>query len=281
MKKRVWILLGISFLAVISTGLAVSANFSAGDRKKMAQPVEEEFITNNERKEMFTEEEFTQETEQMSNAQNELVIYNDIQETRMVSKDVGGEEYLTYEGTCVMEHSEIAQEEESYGIYDQYSDENESTYYYLHSSDKLCLYMEECEYVDTAENPVARNYSDSYVKSRADSYLTAVMGSDESKYSYQKTEYQGQKNIYLVTYIRRLGDYITDDILTVFLDENAEVYAFSALNRDRYENFQLEDIDEESLNRALNAVENGEYEMDDIRISMDADTQSLIAVLPQ
>jgi len=53
------------------------------------------------------------------------------------------------------------------------------------------------------------------------------------------------------------------------------------MNRDRYDAFRIEDIDQKSLNHALAAVESGRYGLDDIRISMDSETHGLIARLPK
>ena len=231
---------------------------------------------------MFTDEETDGGIEQaLLEAVPELSVYDNVKKSRMALNGTGEMERVRYEGTRTFENMDAATAEESYGVYDEYSDHDDSTYYYLHSSDKLCLFMREYEYKDAEEVTLARTYSEHMVKDTADAYIEEVLGDDVSKYSFQKTEYQEQKGIYLVTYVRRIGEYITDDLLAVFLDRNAEVYAFSAMNRDRYDGFDVDDIETQSLNNALAAIEAGQYEMDDIRITMDAETQQLVAVLPK
>lgn len=284
MKKKMTAFVCVCFSAVVFTGLMASANRKTGDVKKTAEPVEEEFYYNNEDRNMFTDEMDTGAGKSLTeegNIQETLMHYDDVPDTRTVSCNIGGEDTISYEGTRTFDNLRSAGEEESYGVYDQYCDNKNGTYYYLHSNDKLCLFMKDYAYVDPEEQTEVRAYTDDKIKDTADAYVGGVLGADAEKYQYQKVEYQEQKRIYLVTYIRRMGDYITDDSLTVFLDEKGEVYAFSAMNRDRYDSFGVEDIDQESLNHALAAVESGQYELDDIRISMDSETQRLIAVLPQ
>lgn len=248
----------------------------------MAEPVEEEFYYNNENRKMFTDEETDGGIEQDSlEAVPELSVYDNVKKSRMALNGTGEMERVRYEGTRTFENMDTATAEESYGVYDEYSDHDDSTYYYLHSSDKLCLFMREYEYKDTEEVTLVRMYSKDMVKDAADAYIGEVLGDAALKYNFQKTEYQEQKGIYLVTYIRRIGDYITDDSLTVFLNGNAEVYAFSAMNRDRYDGYGIDDIETQSLNSALASVEAGQYEMDDIRIIMDTEIQQLVAVLPK
>jgi len=286
MKKKMIIFVCVCLSAVVFTGLMASANRKTGDAKKMAEPVEEEFYYNNEDRNMFTDDELDMGAEkslsaEIENTQETLMHYDDVSDTRAVSCNIGGEDTISYEGTRTFNNLRSAGEEESYGVYDQYSDDKNGTYYYLHSNDKLCLFMKDYAYADPEEETEGRAYTDDTIKNTADAYVSEALGVDAGKYRYQKVEYQEQKRIYLVTYIRRMGDYITDDSLTVFLDEKGEVYAFSAMNRDRYDSFGVEDIDQESLNHVLAAVESGQYELDDIRISMDSETQRLIAVLPQ
>lgn len=285
MKKKMTAFVCVCLSAVVFTGLMASANRKTGDAKKTAEPVEEEFYYNNEDRNMFTDDEMNtgvgKSLTEEGNTQETLMRYDDVPDMRMVSCNIGGEDTIDYEGTRTFNNLRSAGEEESYGVYDQYSDDKNGTYYYLHSNDKLCLFMKDYAYADPEEQTGVRAYTDDKIKDTADAYVGGVLGADAGKYQYQKVEYQEQKRIYLVTYIRRMGDYITDDSLTVFLDEKGEVYAFSAMNRDRYDSFGVEDIDQESLNHALAAVESGQYELDDIRISMDSETQRLIAVLPQ
>lgn len=286
MKKKMIIFVCICLSVVVFTGLMASANRKTGDAKKTAEPVEEEFYYNNEDRNMFTDDELDMGvgkslSAEIGNTQDTLMYYDDVPDTRAVSCNIGGEDTIGYEGTRTFNNLRSAGEEESYGVYDQYSDDKNGTYYYLHSNDKLCLFMKDYAYADPEEETEGRAYTDDKIKDTADTYVGGALGVEDGKYQYQKVEYQEQKRIYLVTYIRRIGDYITDDSLTVFLDEKGEVYAFSAMNRDRYDSFGVEDIDQESLNHALAAVESGQYELDDIRISMDSETQRLIAVLPQ
>lgn len=282
MKRKMMALTGVCLSVIMLTGIIVSADMRTGDEKKMAEPVEEEFYYNNENRKMFTDEEMDGGIEQDSlEAVPELSVYDNVKKSRVVSSGIGETERVRYEGTRTFENMDAATAEESYGVYDEYSDHDDSTYYYLHSSDKLCLFMREYEYKDAEEVTLARTYSEHMVKDTADAYIEEVLGDDVSKYSFQKTEYQEQKGIYLVTYVRRIGEYITDDLLAVFLDRNAEVYAFSAMNRDRYDGFDVDDIETQSLNNALGAVEAGQYEMDDIMITMDTELQQLVAVLPK
>lgn len=282
MKRKMMALIGVCLSVVMLTGIIVSADMRTGDEKKMAEPVEEEFYYNNENRKMFTDEETDGGIEQaLLEAVPELSVYDNVKKSRMALNGTGEMERVRYEGTRTFENMDAATAEESYGVYDEYSDHDDSTYYYLHSSDKLCLFMREYEYKDAEEVTLARTYSEHMVKDTADAYIEEVLGDDASKYSFQKTEYQGQKGIYLVTYVRRIDEYITDDLLAVFLDRNAEVYAFSAMNKDRYDGFDVDDIETQSLNNALAAIEAGQYEMDDIRITMDAETQQLVAVLPK
>jgi hypothetical protein len=282
MKRKMMALTGVCLSVIMLTGIIVSADMRTGDEKKMAEPVEEEFYYNNENRKMFTDEETDGGIEQaLLEAVPELSVYDNVKKSRMALNGTGEMERVRYEGTRTFENMDAATAEESYGVYDEYSDHDDSTYYYLHSSDKLCLFMREYEYKDAEEVTLARTYSEHMVKDTADAYIEEVLGDDVSKYSFQKTEYQEQKGIYLVTYVRRIGEYITDDLLAVFLDRNAEVYAFSAMNRDRYDGFDVDDIETQSLNNALAAIEAGQYEMDDIRITMDAETQQLVAVLPK
>ena len=282
MKRKMMALTGVCLSVIMLTGIIVSADMRTGDEKKMAEPVEEEFYYNNENRKMFTDEETDGGIEQaLLEAVPELSVYDNVKKSRMALNGTGEMERVRYEGTRTFENMDAATAEESYGVYDEYSDHDDSTYYYLHSSDKLCLFMREYEYKDAEEVTLARTYSEHMVKDTADAYIEEVLGDDVSKYSFQKTEYQEQKGIYLVTYVRRIGEYITDDLLAVFLDRNAEVYAFSAMNRDHYDGFDVDDIETQSLNNALAAIEAGQYEMDDIRITMDAETQQLVAVLPK
>lgn len=282
MKKRATVLSCICLSVIMLTGIMASADMRTGDEKKMAEPVEEEFYYNNENRKMFTDEETDGGIEQVSlEAVSELSVYDDVKKSRMALNGTGEMERVRYEGTRTFENIDAATDEESYGVYDEYSDRDDSTYYYLHSTDKLCLFMKEYEYKDAEEVASVRAYSKQMVKDAADDYIKGVLGDGALKYDFQKTEYQEQKGIYLVTYVRRIGKYITDDSLAVFLDGNAEVYAFSAMNRDRYDGFNVEDIEIQSLNNALAVVEAGQYEMDDIRITMDAETQQLVAVLPK
>lgn len=284
MKKKMTAFVCVCFSAVVFTGLMASANRKTGDAKKTAEPVEEEFYYNNEDRNMFTDEMDTGAGKSLTeegNIQETLMHYDDVPDTRTVSCNIGGEDTISYEGTRIFDNLRSAGEEESYGVYDQYCDNKNGTYYYLHSNDKLCLFMKDYAYADPEEETEGRAYTDDAIKDTADAYVGGALGGDAGKYQYQKVEYQEQKRIYLVTYIRRMGDYITDDSLTVFLDEKGEVYAFSAMNRDRYEALGVEDIDKESLNHAMAAVESGRYGLDDIRISMDSETHGLIALLPQ
>lgn len=282
MKKRAAVLSCICLSVIMLTGIIASADMRMGDAKKTAEPVAEEFYYNNENREMFTDEEMGEDIKQASlEVVPELEVYNSVKKSRVVSSETGETERVRYEGTRTFENIDTATDEESYGVYDEYSDHDDSTYYYLHSTDKLCLFMKEYEYKDAEEAAAVRAYSEQMVKDAADDYIEGVLGDAALKYDFQKTEYQGQKGIYLVTYVRRIGKYITDDSLAVFLDGNAEVYAFSAMNRDRYDGFTVEDIEIQSLNNALAVVEAGQYEMDDIRITMDAETQQLVAVLPK
>ena len=282
MKVKIIVLSCVCISAIIVTGVVTSAHMKNGDKKKTTQPVKEEFYYDNGNKEMFTDEEISVDKGQDLLVNNdELFISDDVVAERMISDIAGKEESLKYEGTKIFENAESSDLEQLYGVYDQYSDNNDSVYYYLHSSDKLCLFMKEYEYEEAEENQQNMTYSDSEVKEIADAYAEKMLETDFLKYSFYNLEYQEQKQIYLVTYIRRIGDYITDDSLTVFIDENKEVYAFSAMNRNRFDNFSTDDIEEESLNNALLAVEAGEYGIDDIRITIDVETQQLVAVLPQ
>ena len=282
MKRKMIVLTGVCLSVIMLTGIIASADMRTGDEKKIADPVEEEFYYNNENREMFTDEEINGGIEQDSlEVVPELPVYGNVKKSRVVSSGTGETESLRYEGTRTFENMDAATAEESYGVYDEYSDHDDSIYYYLHSSDKLCSFMKEYEYQDAEETTQIRKYSDDMVKDVANVYIEETLGGAALKYDFQKTEYQEQKGIYLVTYIRRIGNYITDDSLVVFLDGNAEVYAFSAMNRDRYDGFGVNDIETQSLKYALEAVEAGQYEMDDIRITMDTELQRLVAVLPK
>ncbi len=282
MKRKMMVLTSVCLSVIMLTDIIASADMRTGDAKKTAEPVAEEFYYNNENREMFTDEEMDEDIEQdLLEAVPELAVYNSVKKSRVVSSGTGETERVRYEGTRTFENIDAVTDEESYGVYDEYSDRDDSTYYYLHSTDKLCLFMKEYEYKDVEEVAAVRAYSEQAVKDAADNYIEGILGDAALKYDFQKTEYQEQKGIYLVTYVRRIGKYITDDSLAVFLDGNAEVYAFSAMNRDRYDGFTVEDIEIQSLNNALAVVEAGQYEMDDIRIIMDAETQQLVAVLPK
>jgi len=282
MKRKMMVLTSVCLSVIMLTDIIASADMRTGDAKKTAEPVAEEFYYNNENREMFTDEEMDEDIEQdLLEAVPELAVYNSVKKSRVVSSGTGETERVRYEGTRTFENIDAVTDEESYGVYDEYSDRDDSTYYYLHYTDKLCLFMKEYEYKDVEEVAAVRAYSEQAVKDAADNYIEGILGDAALKYDFQKTEYQEQKGIYLVTYVRRIGKYITDDSLAVFLDGNAEVYAFSAMNRDRYDGFTVEDIEIQSLNNALAVVEAGQYEMDDIRIIMDAETQQLVAVLPK
>lgn len=285
MKKKIILCLVLCLGTAAFTGRMMAADRQVMDKKKMAQPVTEEFLYHNENRNMFYNDVNNLPVGQLFSeeqaVQQEQHVYDEtVAKTRTLSSDLDSE-LLTYEATSTFEQMSAAEGEELYGIYDQYTDADESSYYYLHGTDELCMYMEEFSYEGADERPVQQVYTEDQIRAAAEDYLMATLGTDIETYHFYKTEYQEQKKIYLATYIRRLGDYITDDTLTVFLDENAAVYAFSALNRDRYHAYTEEDIDETSLQEALSLVEAGEYSIDDIRICMDGETSKLMAILPK
>lgn len=197
---------------------------------------------------------------------------------RMYIDQNGEEMKIRYKDTQAF--SNVAEVENDFGVYDEYVDDKNTIYYYMHDTEKICLRMEEHEY-DTSDNIGLFAMNDEEIKNIADTYIDFELGDDSQLYTFHEVEYQPQKDIYLVTYIRRLGDYITDDSVFVFITSQGEVYAFSAMNRDRYNSFNEGDIMDESLTIALKEVEEGKCELDDIRITMDAETGNLIAITPK
>lgn len=119
------------------------------------------------------------------------------------------------------------------------------------------------------------------VRAIADAYVASKLGGAAQAYTYYEEDYQYQKDQYHVSYIRRLGKYITDDTLHLFITAQGEVSFFTAENRDKYASYKEEDIDKESLAAALEAVEKGRCGLDDIRITLDEKTGKLMAILPK
>lgn len=224
---------------------------------------------------------FTNEKSDSKNVTKGSFKNNNIEKKRKYQNGKGKKVDLEYKTTQNFENRISKDKKDKYGTYDEFTDKDNTIYYFLQDTDKLCLKMQEYEYnLDGSKRTIEKDLSNNIVKNIADKYIVDELGESSQKYSFQNVEYQEQKGIYLATYIRKIGKYITDDSLTVFVNNESEVYAFSAMNRDRYEAFDISDIDQESLNQALLSIENGEWKLEDILISMDQDTGRLIALLP-
>lgn len=191
-------------------------------------------------------------------------------------KDVYGKEItLTYTTTSTQSDKIYVHPKKRidvYGTYDEYVDKNNTKYYYLYNTNKLCLKEQEFDYDFENEKDKTDKISKSEAKEVAYKYLLKEVGKALNDYTLESVVYQEQKGIYLVSYSRKIDKYFTDDSITVFMSHNGNVYAFSALYLERYKTYKKSDIDKKSLKSALESASG----VKDILLTLDENTGKLV-----
>lgn len=130
--------------------------------------------------------------------------------------------------------------------------------YYIRSDGKI-LYYTNYGYAEKVAN-----IDESKAKINGDKYLTAILGNDAEKYTYENTVNVGLT--YAVCYSKMCGGLKTTDTVTMFFNSNDEFVSFSASDRNRYDEISISSSEEiiSSCNERLAIVFDNDNDNDSL-----------------
>lgn len=129
-----------------------------------------------------------------------------------------------------------------YSVYDVYESSHE-TVEYLHGTDMLCFYSNSEKH---SGESVVDVYSEEKAQSVAREFLLRFMS--EKELDGYKVESVSSSSLFMcsVHYARYIGDYRTDDVLSVFIDRYGKADGFNGKNMKKYDGisdtFTLDDL---------------------------------------
>ena len=172
--------------------------------------------------------------------------FDDVQSEKKVVIDK--EIDVLYEYTeCINKNNDDDNVGEYYCSYDVYKNDL-ATIKYLHDSDIICFY-----YRASDKDEVCGQISENDIKIAATNFLCQYIGiNDLNEYVYEGISIDSLgRNV--VTFIKYIDEYRTDEVLSVWVDNSGEVSAYNGYNLNKYDKMSEQCCNSE-IKKAENAI---------------------------
>ncbi len=159
---------------------------------------------------------------------------------------------LVYKETQNLKDAPVEKRSDKYGTYDVYVDSDSTEYLFMEGSNTFCG-MRKSNLDGNSMIPL----EEEKVKEIAEKYISTIFKKDHS-YEFTSCYIKDKRNHFNVEYTKYVKGEKTDDIIRLWITFDGEISAFSAFNRDRYDDIKVTNP------VALAAKEKGKYKIKDI-----------------